>query len=308
MIPIKILENQETPVKQVCFGGAWYHKVMSMTYPFYGIEGIITIPMPFIRRYENYVVKKGLLDLEHKNLDVSSVYMGGHAKDESDVGLALFRAQLNQGISVGACVYRPFWRYITDEFEDIGGYDLLNNRNYAATLLSNHQGMKNIYAQYHPSFSEYYYLPGDTVKLSLFSPKPNFMQMMIEVVNISKLPYAIKMRKKHHWKQPKTFLSPIFSSKGHGTDLPKTYKRVNAIDQVKNEGKEAIVSNTQVLNAHWRECFLYYKEDGKLYKTPMNDTNSITMQCPNPLAFSTTKINENTGSQMISICPRGVIK
>lgn len=307
-IQIKQLGKIDGKEKQSCFGGAWYHKVMSVPYPFYGMEGVITLPLPFIRRYSDHFKPKGLLSLDHKNLDVSSIYMGGHAIDESDVGLALFKGMIDGVLTEGSCVYRPFWRYITDESEDIGTYDLANGRQYAATLLSNHNGLKNIYAQYHPSFTEYYYLPGDTIKMSLYSPKPHFMQLKIEVLSISTLPYSIKLRQKGKLKNPETFISPMFSSKGHGTDSVKTYKRVNAIDQVKNEGKVAVVSNTKILNALWHECYLYYKREGVLYKTPMNDDICVTMQCPQSIAFIATQIEEKTGRQMISILPNEVLK
>lgn len=305
-IVVKPLKIKTALQKQSCFGGAWYHKVMSMDYPFYGIEGTITLPIPFIRRYDQKANIKHIVDFNQKNLDVSSIYMGGHASEESDVGLALFRGYLGDFISTGAFVYRPFWRYITDEFEDVGTYDLENGRNYAATLLSNHNGTKNVYAQYHPSFTEYYYLPGDTLTLSLFSPKPNFMQLRIEVVQVSKLPFSMNLRRRYKLKQPQSFLSPMFSSKGHGTNMPKSYKRVNAIDQVRNEGKEAIHTKTEILNAHWHSCYLYYQENEILYKTPFNDDLSVTMQCPNPKAFNVTPIDSITGGQMISIRPNEV--
>lgn len=307
-IPVKpLIINQPQP-KQNCFGGAWYHKVMSIQYPFYGIEGTITLPLPFIRRYDQSFKIKHLVDLNQKNLDVSSIYMGGHASDESDVGLALFRGYLGDQLATGAFVYRPFWRYITDEFEDVGTYNLDTGRNYAATLLSDRNGIKNVYAQYHPSFTEHYYLPGDTLKLTLFSPKPHFMQLRIEVIQVSKLPYAVNLRRRYKMKAPQAFISPLFSSKGHGTDMPKTYKRVNAIDQVRNEGKEAILTRSEILNAHWQDCYLYYKEQETLYKTPFNETLSVTMQCPNPKAFFTTPIDDHTGGQMISIRPSEVNK
>lgn len=307
-IKVKHLKVDKNISEQRCFGGAWYHKVMSVPYVFYGMEAVVTLPMPFIKRYEDGFLPKGLLSLHHKNLDVSSIYMGGHAKDELDVGLALFKGELNGKMSEGSCVYRPFWRYITDEFEDVGTYDLENKRFYAASLLNNTNGIKNIYAQYHPSFTEYYYLPGDKLKMTLYSPKPNFMQLKIEVLELSNMPYSIYMRKTYKYKDPQTFITPVFSSKGHGTDMIKTYKRVNAIDQVKNEGKIAIASQTKILNSLWHECYLYYKEADVLYKTPMTDENTVTMQCPEKNAFYATKMDAKTGRQMVSICPKEATK
>jgi hypothetical protein len=292
--------------KQRCFGGAWYHKVMSVPHDFLGITGVVTLPLPFIKRFDDGFNNNKMVDFNHKNLDVSSIYMGGHATDESDVGLAFSRAILNNQITEGACVYRPFWRYITDQFSDEGGYDLANKRYYAASVLSNHNGMKNVYAQYHPSFSEHYYLPGDTLRMTLISPKPDFLQLTIEVIEVSTLPYSVNLRKKYLLKTPADFVSPLFQSMGHGTKMPKTYKRVNAIDQARNEGKTAIPTKTSVYNALWHECHLVYSEDGKQYLTPLNEASSVSMSCPNEQGFITTAIDSKTGRQNITIEPKRI--
>ncbi|WP_025724511.1 hypothetical protein [Acholeplasma granularum] len=300
----KILDLKHISIeKQHCFGGAWYYKVMSKPYDFNGIEGVITLPMPLINRFKDNIEPNLPIDFNHKNLDVSSIYMGGHAKYESDVGLALSRANLDGNVTEGSCVYRPFWRYITDGFDDAGTYDLKNNRNYSASILNNKDGIKNVYAHYHPSFSEFYYLPGDKLLMRLTSPKPNYLVLEIKVLEVSKLEYSINFRKKYNLKQPQDFKSPQMSSPGHGVKGIKTYKRVNAIDQVSNEGKEAILTKTVIKDAIWNSCHLLYKEDGKQYKTPFNEDISVQMACPLENAFITTAIDEKTGGQKITISP-----
>lgn len=289
---------------QRCFGGAWYHKVMSVSHNFYGIEGTITLPMPFIKRYKDDYQSSKMIDYDHKNLDVSSVYMGGHAIDESDVGLCLTTALLDGKITKGSCVYRPFWRYITDENLDIGTYDFDKNRFYAATQLSDIGGLKNIYAMHHISFSETYFMPGDKIKMSLISPKADFLQMTIELIEISKLKYAVDLRKKYKLKDPQTFVSPMFSSKGHGTDVAKTYKRVNAIDQVSNEGKVAINSKTTIYNGNWHSCYLYHKVGNDIFKTPFNESISVSMNCPDRKGFIISPLDPKTGGQNVTIIPK----
>ena len=64
--------------------------------------------------------------------------MGGNATFESDVGLSLSTVLVkspggDMGISVGSYAFRPFWRYITTNNYDIGGYDRANGRFYAVS-------------------------------------------------------------------------------------------------------------------------------------------------------------------------------
>lgn len=288
--------------EQVCFGGAWYHKVMSVDYDFKGIEGVITLPTPNLRRFKEEALEQ-INSFDLKNLDVSSIYLGGHAKHESDVGLAFSRALIDGKVTNGGCVFRPFWRYITNLDADAGDYDFENNRYYKASILNDTNGIKNVYAMYHPSFSQYYYLPGDKLKISLTSPKENYLVLNIEVLEISTLTSSVDFRKKHKLNMPQNFTSPLISSPGHGTEMKKSYKRVNAIDQAGNEGKEAIVTKTSVENAIWENCYLLYEENNKIYKTPMNTKVSVEMSCPNKEAFIITSKDDETGKQEITIMP-----
>jgi len=55
----------------------------------------------------------------------------------------------------------------------------------------------------------------------------------------------------HGWKDFENFLSPVFVSKGHGTSKTAQFKRVNAIDQMANEGKPATLTTSNVKEAVW---------------------------------------------------------
>jgi len=112
---------------------------------------------------------------------------------------------------------------------------------------------------------------------------------------------SIGTRKLHQWKNPDTFISPLINSPGHGTNIKKTYKRVNAIDQSSNEGKPTIMTNTQVLNAIWTSFYLYRVINGEMIKVPLNAKRSDSMYCPYKEGFIVSKIKTNDGSSIVNI-------
>jgi hypothetical protein len=308
------IENEaQLPAPSKCFGGAWYHKVVSSKDYWVGMEGTVTIPHYDIDRYqvgdkiETNPAKDVLFD--QKNLDNPSIYMGGNAHTESDVGLSLSRVLLANGVSLstGSVAFRPFWRYITSpSYADEGTYDATNGRNYAVSCTGS--ASKNCIASHHYSYTEYYYLPGDKLRIIIHSPEPNYLQLQIEVLEVSKDPYSINLRKEMKWKDPENFKSPKFRSNGHNTGMLAEYKRVNAIDQSGNEGKVAIETSTHVSTAIWHESYLYRKINGQMYRVPMTSRRVNVMNCPNPEAFIIDKTPEqdSVGGEKIEIKPAGI--
>ncbi|PKM61446.1 MAG: hypothetical protein CVU97_07165 [Firmicutes bacterium HGW-Firmicutes-21] len=291
--------NPETPA---LFGGAWYHKVVSSRDIWWGIEGTITLPEVTIKRYEGNYNSELDVDPAGKNLDNPSVYMGGSAINESDVGLSFSRALINvegQTLSNGCIAFRPFWRYITNEHQDAGGYDV-HNGEYAVSVTNN-----NCIANYHWRYTEYYYLPGDKLRIIIYIPEPNKMQLQIEVIEKSTLPDSVEIRERYGWKNPANFKSPIFHSPGHGTGINSEYKRVNAIDQVKNEGGTAISSQTEINNAIWHETYLYRKINGEMYRVPMGDNRRGVLSAPEQARFTTSYggVDRDMGGEVITIHP-----
>ena len=307
------IENEaelEAPSK--CFGGAWYHKVVSTTDSWIGMEGTVTLPHMDINRYENgnNVITDPENDIEFfmKNLDNPSIYMGGKATSESDVGLSLSRVTNGKGtLSTGSVAFRPFWRYITTaQYADEGTYDITNGRNYAVSCSGS--GSKNCIASHNYSFTQYYYLPGDKLRMIIYSPEPNYLQLQIEVLEVSTDPYSVNLRKENNWAQPENFKSPKFRSNGHNTNMKAEFKRVNAIDQSGNEGKVAIETSTYVKEAIWHESYLYRVIDGVTYRVPMTSRRVNVMNCPNPSAFIIEKSDaqDAVGGEIIQIKPAGV--
>ena len=290
------------PKSPALFGGAWYHKVVSSKDKWIGIEGTITLPEVTIRRYDGNFNDKLAVDPAVKNLDNPSVYMGGHATNESDVGLSFSRALIDvksQKLSTGSIAFRPFWRYITSEHQDVGGYDV-HDGEYAVSANGN-----NCIANYHWKYTEYYYLPGDKLRILIYIPEPNKMQLQIEVIEKSTIPSSVEMRERYGWKDPANFKSPIFHSPGHGTGINAEYKRVNAIDQVANEGKVAIPSQTQISGAIWHDTYLYRKIDDIIYRVPMNDSRRGVLSAPDSTKYTISfdGVNPSIGGEVVTIHP-----
>lgn len=285
------IAGEKLPQAQNCFPGAWYHKVVSSKDYWRGIVGVITLPTYTLdeARFQN-----------GRYLDNPSIYMGGNAGSESDAGLSLSLAQLKNGsISTYSMVYRPFWRYITTINKDEGGYSE-HNGEYAVSCTGN-----NCYGNWHYKNTEYYYLPGDTIKMMVYSPKENYLQLVIDVISVSTIPEVVNLRKTNGWNDPKSFISPMFYSGGHGR-TPAEFKRVNAIDQVANEGKPAQATAAVVENAVWKEAYLLRNISGQMYRVPFVTSRQYRLSCPSTDAFVITVTDQQTlmGGETVSILPR----
>ncbi len=293
--------EKKNPAKPALFGGAWYYKVVSSKDKWVGIEATVTLPEIDINRYNGSYDDSLAADPGVKNLDNPSVYLGGHAETESDVGLSLSKVALNASgtISTGNIAFRPFWRYITDEDQDLGGYDA-HGGEYAVSANGN-----NCIANYHWKYTEYYYLPGDQLRIIVYSPAPGKLQLQIDVLAVSTLPSSVETREKYGWKDPADFLSPIFTSPGQGTGMDAEFKRVCAIDQSGNEGGTAIATETLVKGVIWHETYLYREIDGTLYRVPMSEDRRAAIGAPYEDRFTVTHdgVDSSKGGEVVTIHP-----
>ena len=282
-----IIEDEESkPYTPSCFSGAIYRKVVSSRDYWLGIEAIITLPefTPDPERVDSSTLSYFL--------DNASIYMGGNAYYESDVGLAWsigYDSSNLSEISAQGIAYRPFWRYITTSHENI--YQNANPRDY-----------------------EYYYYPGDKIRMSIFSPKPGYLQMRIELLSETTNPKYVNKRSEYNLGTDfnHIFTTDYFPSAGMGV-IKSEFKRVNAIDQVANEGKPTINTNSKVENAIWHEVYLYREIDGEIYKVPMIEDRTASMTCPLGVnqngdftdAFEITYdgVNRDLGGEVVTINP-----
>lgn len=285
-----IVGEASDPATPSCFPGAVYRKVVSSKDYWLGIEAVVTIPefIPDELRYDENRMSY--------YLDNASLYMGGNATYESDIGLTWSIGHVsatNKSISKQGIAFRPFWRYIT----------------------AMETGKKaNIYKNANVNDYEYYYFPGDKIRISVFSPKENYLQMRIELLELTTHEKYLNARDKYNLETNfnRIFTTDPFPSEGMGKNRSE-FKRVNAIDQVGNEAKPTINTNAIVDKSIWHEVYLYRKIGGTLYKVPMTENRSAGMTCPlgsnvngdfsNAFKITYTGVDKNLGGEVVTISP-----
>lgn len=287
-----VIENEViAPSVPKCFLGAWYRKVFSSKDHWLGIEGIITLGefIPDENRfgYDNRVSYE-------RFLDSPSIYMGGFSLSESDAGLGLMSGYEYDGqdieINYGTpkVAYRPFWRYIYNEVVDISGNVERNNVNSWNTS--------------DPKLFDFYYFPGDKIKMSVFSPQKDYLQLRIEMIEQTNIEKYVKIRKQFNLKRHnRVFYSPMFYSEGHGDKNTAEFKRVNSIDQYGNEGFVVSETKAKVTKAVWENVYLYRNIKGEIYKVPFSEERQANMACPNKETFIIKKLKN--GGEEITIEP-----
>lgn len=132
-----------------------------------------------------------------------------------------------------------------------------------------------------PVAEKHYFYPGDTVYMS------------VQIISNKTLRFIVEGNGK---KFQKDVICNGYTLSGRGE-----YKRVNAIDQVSNEGKPAQQTNTRVLGAKWIETNLYRNVNGKTSLIPFNNKRQIDMRCPeasNFSVYSSTDLASKGGEQI----------
>lgn len=125
-----------------------------------------------------------------------------------------------------------------------------------------------------PAEKKYYWYSGDIVTIS------------IQVVEEGKLKFVVEGEGKKY--------EEFFEAAGYVPNAAAVYKRVNAIDQVSNEGKPVQPTQTSVSGAKWSSVYLYRMFDAELVKAPMHKERFTDMQCPD-IKYFTTEIIGSSG-------------
>ena len=133
-----------------------------------------------------------------------------------------------------------------------------------------------------PAGHQFYFFPGETV------------QMAILIIAPKKLRLVISNGK------DKTFQTD-FDAEGFAPNIPRQFKRVNAIDQVRNEGKPAQATKAQVTGAEWLQTFLLRGAGADAKQIPMDKTRYTDMRCPNQNNIVVTEIDDKKGAEKIDI-------
>lgn len=273
-----------------CFAGAVYRKVVSNRDYWLGIEGTVTLPEVTLDPQRVDSTRPSYF------LDNPSIYMGGNARYESDIGLSWmigYYSDLKAGITTQGIAFRPFWRYITQKEENC----------------------TNCYRNANVNDFEYYYFPGDTVKMSVIAPTPGYMQMRIELLELTTHPDYKDARTERYGLSEdfnRVFVTPVFPSEGAG-NIATEFKRVNAIDQVANEAKPTINTNSVIANAVWHEVYLYRNIEGDIVRVPFSSVRAAYMTCPlgtnvngdfsNAFLIDHVGLDPTLGAERITISP-----
>lgn len=217
-----------------CFEGAYYRKAVSSQDHWTGITGIVTLPQ---------------IDFDPtrvhpetgKKLDNPSVYMGGRAgEQEIDAGVSYEVIREPDGsVSKTKKAFRPFWR----------------NADW-------HSG---------PAQPQYYYYPGDTLRMSCVIEKAGTLRLTIDL--LARAGDELNLAA-----EPISTLSVAFDGASFTPDGVQEFKRVNAIDLVGNEGKAVATTATRIEQSTWHETYLLRGET----KWPLVAGRYTDMRCPDP--------------------------
>ncbi len=111
-----------------------------------------------------------------------------------------------------------------------------------------------------PAKKEYYWYAGEEVKMSLF------------LVSDKKVRFVVEGAGKKFERD--------FDCDGYLLSAVGEFKRVNAIDQVANEGKPVQATKTKVLNAEWKNTSLFRLVNNNIVSVPFKKTRYTEMMCP----------------------------
>jgi hypothetical protein len=133
-----------------------------------------------------------------------------------------------------------------------------------------------------PDEKRFYFYPGET------------LQMAVIVAGANKLRLIISDGK------TKTFQTD-FDAEGFAPNIPRQFKRVNAIDQRYNEGKPVQPTRAEVTGAEWTQTILLRGEGANAKQIPMDKTRFTDMRCANESNVSVTTTDAAKGAEKIDI-------
>ena len=133
-----------------------------------------------------------------------------------------------------------------------------------------------------PAQKEFYFYPGETVQMAVIVAGPNKLRLIVSDG------------------RTKTFQTD-FDAEGFASGVPRQFKRVNAIDQVANEGKPAQKTAAQVAGAEWLSTILLRGAGADAKQIPMTTEKFTDMRCPNPNNIVVTETDKAKGGEKIDI-------
>lgn len=149
-----------------------------------------------------------------------------------------------------------------------------------------HSGEKAVFLNA-PAQEDYYWYPGEQVFMSL------------QTIADGKVKFVVQGADKVY--------ETIFDCAGYRLDAAGEFKRVNAIDQMGNEGKPVQATNTQVSGATWLQTNLMRIHNGKVIQVPFHEGRYTEMNCPDTRFFTieSTSKERLSGAERIRIYGAG---
>lgn len=246
-----------------CFPGAYYRKAVSSFDTWTGIEAIVKLPEM------DYDMSR--LKPTGRPLDNASIYLGGRAGDqEIDCGVSWeIIKEADGSVSKVGKAFRPFWR--NDQW---------------------HSG---------PAKPEYYYRPGDVIRMKVENTQDGKLLMRIDLlaragdknadlepmtaVDETTAIVATAPAKPSDDNRLTTApvdaissFTSVFDASEFRLERLKQFKRVNGLDQSGNEGKAVQPTDTRISNATWSESWLLRGAK----RVPMTPSRFTDMRCPDP--------------------------
>lgn len=134
-----------------------------------------------------------------------------------------------------------------------------------------------------PAQKEYYWYPGEEVSMSLF------------LVADKKIRFVVEGAGKKFERD--------FDCDGYLLGAVGEFKRVNAIDQVANEGKPVQSTKTKVQHAAWKQTNLFRLIHNEVVSVPFKKTRYTEMMCPTSSNFEVKASSGEVakGAEVLSI-------
>lgn len=134
-----------------------------------------------------------------------------------------------------------------------------------------------------PAEKQFYYYPGETVQIAVLVAGAGKLRLIVS-----------------DGAQKKVFQTE-FDAKSFQPNVPRQFKRVNAIDQVRNEGKPAQPTKAQVTGAEWLQTVLLRGSGAEAKQLPMDKTRLTDMRCPAETNIVVTATDAAKGAEKIDI-------
>ncbi len=133
-----------------------------------------------------------------------------------------------------------------------------------------------------PDEKQFYFYPGETVQMAVLVAGPNKLRLVISDG------------------KSKTFQTE-FDAEGFAPNIPRQFKRVNAIDQVANEGKPVQPTRAEIIGTEWLNTVLLRGAGADAKQIPLDKTRYTDMRCANESHIVVTTTDAAKGAEKIDI-------